>query len=1169
MRLLRFRGVGNIAFTKFFLKQDKVPRYAALSHQWSEDPSSEVTFADIRDGTGLGKPGYAKLRSCGEQAAKDGLQYFWLDTCCINKDNPAEVTEAVTRMFQWYRQSSRCYAYLRDVSAEGLGAPGSVLPSQLEAAFRASRWFTRGWTLQELLAPASLEFFSKEWILLGDKVSLQKPIHEVTGIPLEALRGKPVAGFSIADRLSWAQKRQTTRSEDKAYSLLGLLDIAMPLIYGEGHNKATARLRREIENKRQQSAELEKALSILPKSSSAAFDSKENEDGPTCLLNTRVELLRQIKAWANGADDRSIFWLSGMAGTGKSTIARTIARSLHEQGRLGGSFFFSQGSGSDGHAGKLFTTLASELASRIPGAALHIHDAVVEHKNVSQSSMQSQWETLITRPLSLTDSEDLPPTIVFVLDALGVCDKAGDIGKILELLALAKNLHTVRLRFLITSRPDAIIRAGFRSISEADHHNVVLHDVSPTVVDKDLTLFFTESFRAMRTEHALDHTWPDEGTIRRLVYMSRGLFIWASTACRFICKEGQSAKDRAAVIISGHPSIAGYEEQQDQIYSTVLRACVPPDLDDEQKAGLCNNLNNVVGTIVTVLSPLSADSLAGLLDKEPQEIRATLTDLHSILDVPDDSNRAIRLHHTSLREYLLDSTRCVDPTFRVDEASAHKALAERCVRLMSKSLRRNICDLPLPGTPIDKIDRTRVEQCLPPELQYACLHWAEHYRRSGARLQDGDRAHQFLQKHFGHWLEAISLMGKCSEMAAILRIYQSLLMPADNPIQVPFVKIIRQALYKFQATIEQTPLQIYSISPIFTSQSNHLQYPARGQMQSLLPLGNTEYNYVGDLAFTPDGRRLASGSTHEWARVWDIPSRTRICKYVGQTDKISSVAISPDGTLLASGSDDFTVEVWDMESKVTRWKSAAHRRWVNTVCFSPDGKLLASGSSDETIRIYNAADGTLHEKIEPKRSSINTVHFSPDSSLLAYGTADHTILVWNLEKRETCLMLDGHKLPVNAVQFSNDGRRIVSGSDDMTVRVWSSQTGTEVLLMKGHRKGIWAVSFSHNGLTIASGSEDKTIRLWNAETGVLAKTLLGHKSGINSVRYSPNGQVLASGAFNDEVRLWDARTGRAIGELDDFDDENAESGAPSVTLSASDMNLIPFTQSRLHPRSLL
>jgi hypothetical protein len=239
MWLLRLDDNGTLSLAEFV--GNDIPPYAILSHTWGEE---EVFFGDILKGTGTAKQGYRKLVLCGKIATGDNLEYFWADTCCIDKRSSAELSEAINSQFLWYHNAQRCYVYLADVSCP-IGT--NLSSSQVLSAFRNSRWFSRSWTLQELLAPASVTFFSVEGNRIGDKVSLIEEICSITRIPIRALSGEPLSQFSIEERFSWAAQRQARREEDRVYSLLGIFDIYMPLIYGEGRSHAIKRLRREIE----------------------------------------------------------------------------------------------------------------------------------------------------------------------------------------------------------------------------------------------------------------------------------------------------------------------------------------------------------------------------------------------------------------------------------------------------------------------------------------------------------------------------------------------------------------------------------------------------------------------------------------------------------------------------------------------------------------------------------------------------------------------------------------------------------------------------------------------------------------------------------------------------------------------------------------------------------
>jgi hypothetical protein len=251
MHLLQIDADDELSLAEFYGNQ--IPQYAILSHTWIAN-HEEVTFRDIMEGRGKAKAGYEKLRFIAKQATLDGLHYFWVDTCCIDKGSSAELQEAINSMFRWYQKSKICYVYLSDVSSGTSSSLTNTLSVSLHQswrpAFLKSRWFTRGWTLQELLAPPSLQFFSREGTLLGDKMSLGVLIEQVTSIPLDVLQGdyKYLLRYDVEKRLSWAAERKTTREEDAAYSLLGLFDLHLPLLYGEGRTKAFMRLHRERES---------------------------------------------------------------------------------------------------------------------------------------------------------------------------------------------------------------------------------------------------------------------------------------------------------------------------------------------------------------------------------------------------------------------------------------------------------------------------------------------------------------------------------------------------------------------------------------------------------------------------------------------------------------------------------------------------------------------------------------------------------------------------------------------------------------------------------------------------------------------------------------------------------------------------------------------------------
>ncbi|KAI1199232.1 heterokaryon incompatibility protein-domain-containing protein [Nemania serpens] len=592
MRLLhRDHVTGDIRLTEDL--HSAIPPYAILSHRWGPN---EVTLQELSDGTGLGKTGYHKILFCGEQAWRDGLSHFWVDTCCIDKKNAVELQAAIISMFRWYHDADRCYVYLDDVScpltqsaepSEVIEGPpkkkrrrrrrGNHVDTEVSteppwhSAFRKSRWFTRGWTLQELLAPTSVEFFSRESALLGNKNSLEHVICDITRIPVEALRNPPLSNFSVSDRFRWMDRRETTLEEDKAYAMLGIFHVQMPLLYGEGYAEASRRLRREVSDATK--------LPPIPVAEGAAFDSRAEEHNARCYVDTRVDLLSQIESWAADPDGKAIFWLNGIAGTGKSTISRTVAQHFHERGLLGASFFFKRGEAERGHAGRLFTTLAAQLAARLPCVAQQIQTAIDTDPNVCSKALPQQFKTLILHTLT---NVQVPQTLVIVIDALDECDKDIDIKTIIHLLSNAKMIPHVRLRTFLTSRPELPIRLGFQKV-QGDYQDLVLHQMPEQIVTHDLGVFFKRQLTRIYEEYnatsyedvevRLPPDWPGQDVVDTLVLKAYPLFIVAATICRFLDPARFNPADQLQKLLD-YQATAHTSDQLGSTYLPVLNQLI-------------------------------------------------------------------------------------------------------------------------------------------------------------------------------------------------------------------------------------------------------------------------------------------------------------------------------------------------------------------------------------------------------------------------------------------------------------------------------------------------------------------------------------------------------------------------------------------------------------------
>ena len=303
----------------------------------------------------------------------------------------------------------------------------------------------------------------------------------------------------------------------------------------------------------------------------ATFDSHIDEHDARCHPDTRTDLRNKIQDWARNPNGECIFWLNGMAGTGKSTISRTIAQTFADNEELGASFFFKRGEGDQGKAARFFTTIASQLAYKIPEIIPAVGKAIEVNPNISEKQMKDQFDKLILDPLLATqlDTTEIL-TRVIIIDALDECERDDDIKTILRLLSRMQEIRSVRLRVFVTSRPELPIRLGFKNMSDDAHQELVLHEISKQIIDDDLFTFLKDELAKIRNENSLPLDWPGYRPIHVLVEMATPLFIFAATACRFLQDRrlGGDAKTRLQILLEYQSS--DQASRLDKTYLPVL-----------------------------------------------------------------------------------------------------------------------------------------------------------------------------------------------------------------------------------------------------------------------------------------------------------------------------------------------------------------------------------------------------------------------------------------------------------------------------------------------------------------------------------------------------------------------------------------------------------------------
>jgi hypothetical protein len=524
---------------------------------------------------------------------------------------------------------------------------------------------------------------------------------------------------------------------------------------------------------------------------SATFNSLEESRLSKCLGGTRVDLLRVIINWTTEPSGKRIFWLCGKAGTGKSTISRTVASMLLRHKTLGASFFFKRGHAGRGNADRFFTTLVAQLSDLIPALRKPVADVLDADSFICSRGLQEQFDRLLREPLESLGPIQLPRDyITIVIDALDECDRK-DIRKFLNLLASVHSITGLRLRLFVTSRPELPIEIGFQNIDGQLHEDVFLEEVQKLTIEADLRTYFIHEFAKMRRESLhppLPPEWPSSRTIDDLVKLAVPLFIFAATVCRFVSEE--SPRQRLEGILSQQHAVSSLRFANDYthlclIYSQILQQ-VSQGSSGQKSAQRIEQIKSVVGPIILAADPLSVEALSSLVEIDIDIIQQVLARLKSVLNVPQDISQPVQTLHLSFREFLLDTTNEANSELRIDEKQTNADFARQCLQLLvhSKKLRQDICEVGRPGCRRDELTEMQVARHLPRDIAYACMYWPHHFIASGEPLTDDILAATFLSKFFLFWLEAMSWLGK----------YNLIISSITDLIEATKVKLCSQTL---------------------------------------------------------------------------------------------------------------------------------------------------------------------------------------------------------------------------------------------------------------------------------------------------------------------------------------------------------------------------------------
>ncbi|KAG8754225.1 hypothetical protein FRC14_005280 [Serendipita sp. 396] len=572
-------------------------------------------------------------------------------------------------------------------------------------------------------------------------------------------------------------------------------------------------------------------------------------------------------------------------------------------------------------------------------------------------------------------------------------------------------------------------------------------------------------------------------------------------------------------------------------YSTLLTNAYRP-------SGAREIIMQTLQIVLVAEHPLTIRSIDALLGTKNEEL--LVNSLSSVISIAADGT--VTIIDPIFRDFLHDKETA--GSFYIDEVQSHSLMARSCFVVMMEELTFNICRIDSSFVRNNEIPdmNERISSFISSQLQYAAIHWHKHLIQSGEELRRSlsDMLEQFSRSPYPlYWMEVISALGKVRGSLCGLQDARDWLLDAQTKERV---EDIHRFIASFYTPISESIPHIYISSIPFGARGSVLIQESIEAFPKTLSVTQGYYNRWKALpiilkgsepnwavVFFPNGRQIATGS-NQTIQLWDVETGQALGELPrGHDDWVTSISFSPDGRRMASGSRDMTLRLWDAETGQAFGEPLRdHEDRVTSVSFSPDGRQIASGSCDDTIRLWDAETGqAFGEPLRGHKDWVTSVSFSPDGRRIASGSYDWTIRLWEAETGQAFgEPLRGHENSVTSVSFSPDGRQIASGSYDWTIRLWDVETGQALgQPLRGHMSWVTSVSFSPDGRQIASGENDGTIRLWDVETGqALGQPLRGHADWVNSVSFSPDGLQIASGSDDKTIRLWNAETGQPLRE---------------------------------------
>jgi WD40 repeat protein len=860
-----------------------------------------------------------------------------------------------------------------------------------------------------------------------------------------------------------------------------------------------------------------------------------------CMKGTRRGVLLQLEHWLTDEQDKRVFWLNGLAGTGKSTIAQTFAEMSFADGKLGASFFCSRDFENRSNLRTIFPTLAFQLAHRYPDFRQKLLPVLRANCDVGKESLTSQLEKLLVGPLWETQTQTL-----IIIDALDECRDEEPASALLSVLSRSVDKIPL-IKFFITGRPEPRIRSGFRLELLRPHTDVLrLHDVEPDLVNSDIKLFLkTQLTNIIKNQSNCNFTadWPSPQDIDVLCKKAAGFFIYASTVIKFVGSQHHPPNERLALITSlphdtSHEGKAGI----DLLYTQVL---VQAFCDVDQD--FYSHLKLVVGAVILILHPLSINALSDLLRNcgTPSRIYYALRPLHSLLLIPDGTDGQVRIFHKSFPDFLLDSGRCTDHQFLIDPSIYHREILLSCFSIMKERLKRNICNLDDHTTlnSIKDLPACR-ESHIGGALEYACQFWTKHLLgtpTSGSHVEEVQQAiDKFFTTCLPYWIEVLALMENLGVGVYALNDVEQWCASVSSA-QIVTKTFIHTLFIQAGILCKWTKDSQYLLLENFDAIHNSPSYLYRCGLPLSPSSSWLHKSYDAELS---QGVKVVRGLPVEWgacSRTVPLPSYpealacwnntiavglksndiillngitgSQMGVLSGHTGGVRSLTFLLEGASIVSGSDDRSLKLWDVQTGGVIRTFCGHTDWVVSVSISPSHTTIASGSWDKTICLWDIQTGECHCILELQKP-VYCVTFSPMDSQHLVSVSGSFIQHWDIDSCQIKSTYEG-----SSPAFSLDGTYFIpSGGNSATVQDVGS--GVTVATCSVPNSYLRCCCFSPDGKLVAAVA-GTTAYVWDITSSDphLIETLIVQTYGIHSLTFFSSSSLISI-SYGNSVKFW-------------------------------------------------